>query len=119
MAKLSKAAFGSKANIETAKENGLIDEYDILYLDDGEIAWIDKSKNTVVHTPRIQEDIEVSCVESADEADGNKIAAGKTLDETVKLIAQSILPKVKEETLQSAKDYADQISGGVVEVVEF
>lgn len=119
MAKLSKAAFGSKANIETAKTNGVIDQFDILYLDDGEFGWLDKSGNTVLHTPRIQEDINVPCVNSVDETNGNKIAAGKTLDEAVKIIAQSILPKVKEETLQSAKDYADQISGGVVEVVEF
>lgn len=119
MAKLSKAAFGSKENIETAKDNGVIDEFDILYLDNGELAWIDKSKNIVIHTPRIQEDIEVSCVDGVDEAGANKIASGKTLDETVKLIAQSILPKVKEETLQSAKDYADQVTGGVIEVVEF
>lgn len=119
MAKLSKAAFGSKANIETAKAAGTIDQFDILYLENGEFGWLDKSGNTVLHTPRIQEDIEVSCVENADEADGGKIAAGKTMEEAVKLIAQSILPKVKEETLQSAKDYTDQNSSGVVEVVEF
>ncbi len=119
MAKLSKAAFGSKANIETAKAAGTIDQFDILYLDDGEFGWLDKSGNTVLHTPRIQEDINVSCVNNIDETNGNKIAAGKTMEEAVKLIAQSILPKIKEETLQSAKDYADQISGGVVEVVEF
>lgn len=119
MAIKSKNAFGSKSNIETAKENGLVDEYDILYLDNGEIAWIDKSKNTVINTPRTQEDIVVSCVDSFDETGGNKIASGKTLEEAVKIVAQSVLPKIKEETLQSAKDYADTVAGGSVDVVEF
>jgi hypothetical protein len=119
MAIKSKNAFGSKANIETAKTNGMIDEYDILYLDDGEIAWLDKSKNTVINTPRTQEDIVVSSVDSFDETDGNKIAAGKTLEEAIKIVANSVLPKAQEKTLQSAKDYADTVAGGSVDVVEF
>lgn len=115
----SKNAFGSKSAIDTAKESGLIDEYDIIYLDNGEIAWLDKGKNTVVNTPRTQEDIIISCVDNFDEADGNKIVSGKTLEEAVKIVAQSVLPKVKEETLQSAKDYTDTVAGSGVYVVEF
>ena len=37
MAMLSKNAFGSKEKIENAMKSGLIDEYDIVYLDNGEI----------------------------------------------------------------------------------
>lgn len=119
MAIKSKNAFGSKANIDTAKTNGMIDEYDILYLDNGEIGWLDKTKNTVINTPRTQSDIVVSSVDSFDETDGNKIAAGKTLEEAIKIVANSVLPKAQEKTLQSAKDYADTVAGGSVDVVEF
>lgn len=119
MAIKSKNAFGSKANIETAKTSGIIDEYDILYLDDGEIAWIDKTKNTIISTPRTQRDIVVSSVGSFDETDGNKIAAGKTLEEAINIVANSVLPKAQEKTLQSAKDYADTVAVGSVGVVEF
>ena len=119
MAIKSKNAFGSKANIKTAKENGLVDEYDILYLDDGEIAWIDKNNNTVFNTPRTQEDIVISCVDNIGDTGSNTITSGKTLEEAVKIVAQSVLPKIKEETLKSAKDYADQVSSGSVDVVEF
>lgn len=115
----SKNAFGSKANIETAKTDGIIDEYDIIYLDNGEIAWLDKTNNTVINTPRTQEDIVVSSVDSFDETDGNKIAAGKTLEEAIEIVANSVLPKAQEKTLQSAKDYADTVAGGGVDVVEF
>lgn len=119
MAIKSKNAFGSKGNIETAKTNGLIDEYDILYLDDGEIGWLDKSKNTVINTPRTQADIVVSSVDNFDETDGNKIVAGKTLEEAINIVANSVLPKAQEKTLQSAKGYADTVAGGSVDVVEF
>lgn len=119
MANMSKNAFGSKENIETAKANGLVDEYDILYLDNGEIAWIDKSKNTIVNTPRTQADIAITCVDGNGEMEEGKIASGKTLEEAIKILAQTVLPKMKEEMLQSAKDYTDQNSGGNVDVVEF
>lgn len=41
MPQISKHAFGSKANIETAKEAGTINERDVLFLDNREIGWID------------------------------------------------------------------------------
>ena len=37
MAEISNHAFGSKANIETAKTEGIIDAYDVLFLDTKEI----------------------------------------------------------------------------------
>ena len=119
MAIKSKNEFGSKTNIDTAKTNGIIDEYDILYLDNGEIAWLDKTKNTVINTPRTQSDIVVSSVDSFDETDGNRIAAGKTLEEAINIVANSVLPKAQEKTLQSAKDYADTVAVGSVDEVEF
>lgn len=50
MAMLSKNAFGSKEKIENAMKSGLIDEYDIVYLDNGEIAWVDRTKKLVFNT---------------------------------------------------------------------
>ena len=41
----SKTAFGSKENLPSALEAGTIDEYDVAYLSNGEIAWVDKEKN--------------------------------------------------------------------------
>nr|DAQ07483.1 MAG TPA: hypothetical protein [Caudoviricetes sp.] len=110
MAMLSKNAFGNKEKIEDAMSSGLIDEYDILYLDDGEIAWVDKSKNIVFNTPRIQSDIESS--------DGDVIKSGQTIDEAIKTITQAILPKIKESTLEAAKEYANQVASSPVEIIE-
>ena len=44
----SKHAFGAEANIETALQNGLIDAFDILFLNEGKIGWIDKDGNKVI-----------------------------------------------------------------------
>lgn len=62
MANLSKHAFGSKANIETAKQEGKIDAYDVLFLDNGETGWIDKDGETQLATPRTQTPIVVNGV---------------------------------------------------------
>lgn len=44
----SKHAFGSEANVDYALEQGKIDAYDILFLTEGKIGWIDKSGNKVI-----------------------------------------------------------------------
>ena len=44
----AKHAFGSEANIDAALEAGTIDAYDILFLDEKKIGWIDKNGNKVI-----------------------------------------------------------------------
>lgn len=44
----SRHAFGSEANVDSALEQGLIDAYDILFLSEGKIGWIDKNGNKVI-----------------------------------------------------------------------
>lgn len=44
----SRHAFGSEANIDAALASGAIDEYDILFLREGKIGWIDGKGNKVI-----------------------------------------------------------------------
>ena len=44
----SKHAFGSEANVDNALAQGLIDAYDVLFLREGKIGWIDKDGNKVI-----------------------------------------------------------------------
>lgn len=44
----SKHAFGSEANVDNALSQGLIDAYDILFLSEGKIGWIDKNGEKVI-----------------------------------------------------------------------
>lgn len=89
---MSKHAFGSKENISTAKQQGIIDEHDILYLDNREIGWIDKNGETVISTTRTQENISVNGVTGLGIDNGGVIPSGKSLDEIVKMLVQKAVP---------------------------
>lgn len=84
----NKHAFGSKENIDTAKEAGTINAYDILHLSNGETGWIDKDGNTVIATSRTQEAINVNGVTGLGIDNGATIAAGTSFDDFVKMIVQ-------------------------------
>lgn len=88
----SKSAFGARADIETAKAQGLINRYDILYLDNQEIGWLDNQGNTVISTVRTQNDIQVNGVTGLGIADGGSIPAGKSIDEIIKMLVQKAVP---------------------------
>lgn len=113
MSNLSKHAFGSKENIETAKANGTIDEYDILYLSNKEIGWIDKNGDTIISTTRIQEDITVNGVTGLGIENGGTIPSGKSLDEIVKMLVQKAVPATYTMPTVSLGNYGGQASGSV------
>ena len=50
----SRHAFGSEANIEAALAAGAIDAYDILFLNEGKIGWIDKDGKPIILEPKQQ-----------------------------------------------------------------
>lgn len=113
MANVSKHAFGSKDNIETAKTNGLIDAYDALFLDNGEMGWIDKSGNTVINTPRTQTAIAVNGVTGLGIGNGETIPAGKTIDEVVKMLIQKAIPATYTKPTVAIANNGGQASGNV------
>lgn len=113
MALVSKHAFGSKANIETAKTEGKIDEYDVLFLDNREIGWIDKNGDTVMSTSRTQEAITVNGVSGLGIANGATIAAGTSLDEFVKMVVQKAIPATYNRPTLAIGNNGGQAAGNV------
>lgn len=113
MAENSKHAFGSKANIETAKTEGTIDAYDVLFLDTKEIGWIAKDGSTVMATPRTQESIVVNGVTGLGISNGATIAAGTSLDEFVKMVVQKAIPATYNKPSVSIANNGGQASGNV------
>ena len=113
MANLSKHAFGSKENIETAKASGTIDKYDVLFLSNGEVGWIDKNNNTVINTPRTQEEIEVNGVTGLGISNGSTIAAGKSLDEIIKMLVQKAIPATYTKPTVTITNNGGQASGDI------
>lgn len=89
----SKHAFGSEANVEAALASGAIDAYDILFLNEGKIGWVDKDGKVVI--------VKTS---GMDESDIN-----------------SKIEEARTAMLEEAKSYADeQVEAAVaVEIVEF
>lgn len=108
-----KLAFGNKANIETAKENGVIDEYDVLFLDTKEVGWIDDEGNTVISTARTQEPVVVNGVTGLGIANGQTIPAGVSFDELVKMLVQKPIPATYSKPTVSIANNGGQASGNV------
>lgn len=113
MAKSSKHAFGSKENIEVAKANGSIDEFDVMFLSNGEIGWLDREKNTVINTPRTQTDIVVNGVTGLGIGNGETISAGATIDDIVKMLVQKAVPATYTKPTLSLANNGGQASGNV------
>lgn len=113
MANLTKHAFGAKENIEAAKASGSINEFDILHLSNGEIAWIDKDKNTIMNTPRTQTDIVVNGVTGLGIANGATISAGASIDDIVKMLVQKAIPATYTKPALSIANNGGQASGNV------
>lgn len=68
--KYARHAFGSEAKIEEALSIGKIDAYDILFLDEKKVGWVDRDGNVVIAEP------DLSGIESelATKADSNEVA---------------------------------------------
>lgn len=113
MPNISKHAFGSKASIETAKTNGLINDRDILFLDNREIGWIAKDGTTVMSTSRTQEALTVNGVTGLGIADGATIPAGTSFDDFVKMVVQKAIPATYTKPTLAIANNGGQASGNV------
>ena len=113
MAVISKHAFGSKENVETAKANGTLGPNDVLFLDNREIGWIAKDGTTVMSTSRTQEAITVNGVTGLGISDGATISAGTSLDEFVKMVVQKAIPATYTKPTVSIANNGGQASGNI------
>ena len=113
MSKLSKHAFGSKENIESAKANGTIDEYDVIFLDNGEIGWVDKDKKTVINTPRTQKAHTLNGVSLGALSDGDTVPLDVSFDEFVEMITKKPIPATYTKPTISLANNGGQASGNV------
>lgn len=129
----SKHAFGSEANVDTALARGLIDAYDVLFLDEGKIGWIDKNGQKVILEDK-QQVILASSLPSTGKQDviyiynnsiriwdGSKfvspVGEGGGVSESD---VDSKISAAKAEMLQEAKTYADDVASSSYDtVVEF
>lgn len=127
--KITKHAFGAEANIDSALAQGIIDAYDILFLDEGKIGWIDKNGNKIILEDKKQV-ITVDELPEVGETDivyiyGSKFYFwnGEKFESSVADggINESVVDSKVEAALQEANAYTDeQIANAVgIEVIEF
>ena len=129
----SKHAFGSEANIDSALASGAIDAYDILFLKEGKIGWIDKDGNKVIVENKQQVVVLEALPESGEEAvlyvvnsmvytwngtEFKPIAEGAGMTEAV---IDEKIAAAQATVLEEAKTYAEEKVAEVAsaEVVEF
>lgn len=123
----SRHAFGAEANIDSALDQGLIDEYDILFLNEGKIGWIDKNGNKVILEDKEQV-ITVSELPESGVANTVYICNSKFyLWNGEKFVAPSVDGSVDESTVdekvgtavQEANAYTDEQIANAFAIVEF
>ena len=113
MSKITKHAFGARENIEAAKQAGAIDTYDMLHLNNGEIGWINKEGETVIHADRTQKAHTLNGTSLGAIANGDTIPAGKTLDEIIAMITAKAIPATYSKPTVALANNGGQASGNV------
>lgn len=125
----SKHAFGARANIQSALASGAINAYDILFLNEGLVGWVDRDGNAVIPESVILVDGE-SLPETGKQGvvyifnnefyiwDGSKFVMknGGGMSESA---VDEKISKAKEEITQSTKDSVDEAVSAAISVVEF
>ena len=128
MADKAKHAYGSRAKLSQAVSQGLVDSYDVLFLQgEGEtpaIGWVDKNGNPVVIAPAddladAEAKLEAEIAKKANSEDvetlEGKIAAKADVSD-IETLQTEIANKVDADTVQSM---IEEATVGVIEVVEF
>ena len=127
----SKHAFGSEANIDSALQQGLIDAYDVLFLNEGKIGWIDKDGNKVILEDKKQVITVDELPETGDASvvyicgtkfyfwDGEKFLAPSTDGGVDESVVDAKVDAAKEAAIVTANTYTDQQIAEAIAVVEF
>lgn len=127
----SKHAFGAEANIDKALQDGLIDAYDILFLNEGKIGWIDKDGNKVIvdNTKQIlfvnslpetgEENIMYVCNNKFYFWNGTEFTSPSTDGAVTENTVDEKIDTVRTEITESANAYTDEQIAEAIAIVEF
>ena len=127
----SRHAFGSESGVDQAIADGLIDAYDILFLSEGKIGWIDKDGNKVILEDKTGV-VSVSSLSSLPEVGNDETVyicdsklyvwnGSDYVTSTASGMDETAVETKVHEALEAANAYTDkQIANAVsTEVVEF
>lgn len=127
----SKHAFGSEANVDSALAQGLIDAYDILFLAEGKIGWIDKNGQKVILENKQQVRVVTELPDPGDTEviyiynskmytwDGEKYSSPAIEGGVDETIVDEKIGAAIQEVADAANAYTDSQINSALEVVEF
>lgn len=127
----SKHAFGSEANVDTALAQGLIDAYDILFLAEGKIGWIDKNGQKVILENKQQVRVVETLPTTGDTEviyiynsmmytwDGEKYSSPAVEGGIDEAVVDAKIGSAIQEVADAANAYTDSQIDSALEVVEF
>lgn len=113
MANKAKHAFGSEKNVDAAIQAGTLDQFDILFLNEGKVGWIDKEGHKVIAEDKTSENIVVNGVTGLGVPNGSTIPAGKTINDVVKMLVQKAIPATYTKPTVSLGNNGGQAAGNV------
>ena len=122
----SRHAFGSEANIDSALDQGLIDAYDILFLKEGKVGWIDKDGNKVI----LEDKKQVMTVETLPEVGESETVyiydskfyfwnGTEFVTSTATGMDESAVDTKVNTAIETANAYTDEQIANAVAIVEF
>lgn len=106
----SKHAFGSEVNVDAALAQGLIDAYDILFLDEKKIGWIDRNGNKVIVENADPAVLEALREEVAAKADSNIVDAKieQAVNDSVAYVDEKVETAVETAVEAAIEDKVDK-----------
>lgn len=122
MAMKAKHAFGSEKNLQSALSSGKIDAYDILFLDEKKVGWVNKNGEIIIAEPDlsgIEENISQVESELATKADAEEVEEKIALKANISYVEEELsakadvveveekIKKITTDTIASAKAYTD------------
>ena len=113
MSTKSKCAFGAKEDIDTAKSEGTIDNYDLLLLDNGEMGWIDRDGNTVISKDCLKEELVVNGVDGLGVPSGTTYPIGTPTEQILRAITSKAIPATYTRPTVAIANDSGQAAGGV------
>lgn len=127
----SKHAFGSIERVDDAIARGAIDAYDILFLDEKKIGWIDKNGNKVILEDKEQvvrvdelpetgeDDVVYICNAKIYIWNGTEFTTPTGGDGVAEDVVDTKVDTAKQEAVADANAYTDEKIEEAIAVVEF
>lgn len=118
MAEKARHAFGNSENLQNAIDTGVIDNYDILFLDGGtdpKVGWIDRDGNTVIVKSTATLEGQVANLETEM---SNKISSAEAETKINEVVTEKVNTVVSEQVETIVSEKVETVVNEKVETID-